>query len=224
MTSLFSLHHGDCTAVLATLPESSVDLVVTDPPYVCRYRDRAGRVIANDDNPAWIAPAFRETFRVMKPDSLCVSFYGWQHVEAFMRAWKEAGLAPVGHLVWPKEYASRTGYLAARHEQAFLLAKGNPPKPSTPLSDVQPWTYSGNRLHPTQKAVSILEPLITALSQPGDIVLDPFAGSGTTGVASARLQRRFIGIELDPDYHRTAQERVGAAYQRRALTQLRCVA
>lgn len=119
MTSLFSLYQGDCTAVLATLPQSSVDLVVTDPPYVCRYRDRAGRAIANDDNPAWIAPAFREIFRVMKPDSLCVSFYGWQHVEAFMRAWKEAGLAPVGHLVWPKEYASRTGYLAARHEQAF---------------------------------------------------------------------------------------------------------
>ena len=224
MTSLFSLHHGDCTAVLATLPESSVDLVVTDPPYVCRYRDRAGRVIANDDNPAWIAPAFRETFRVMKPDSLCVSFYGWQHVEAFMRAWKEAGLAPVGHLVWPKEYASRTGYLAARHEQAFLLAKGNPPKPSTPLSDVQPWTYSGNRLHPTQKAVSILEPLIVAFSQPGDTVLDPFAGSGTTGVASARLQRRFIGIELDPGHHRAAEQRVTTAYQRRALALLRCVA
>lgn len=224
MTPTFSLHHGDCTTVLGALPSASVDLVVTDPPYVCRYRDRDGRAIANDDNPTWIAPAFREVFRAMKPDSLCVSFYGWQHVEAFMRAWKEAGMAPVGHLVWPKGYASRTGYLAARHEQAFLLAKGNPPRPARPLSDIQPWAYSGNTLHPTQKAVSILEPLIETFSEPGGTVLDPFTGSGSTGVACAGLDRRFIGIELDPDHHATALRRVRAAYQRRAISQLRTAA
>lgn len=221
MTSPFSLYRGDCTAILPTLPEGSVDLVITDPPYVCRYRDRAGRQVANDDNPTWIAPAFRETFRVMRPGSLCVSFYGWQHVEAFMRAWKDAGLVPVGHLVWPKGYASRTGFLAARHEQAFLLAKGTPPLPAVPISDVQPWTYSGNTLHPTQKAVSILEPLIATFSRRGHTVLDPFAGSGSTGVACARLDRRFIGVELEEAHHATAASRVAAAYRQRAVSQLR---
>ena len=214
MTSRFSLHHGDCTAILATLPEGSVDLVVTDPPYVCRYRDRSGRSVANDNHAEWIGPAFREIARVMKPDTFCVSFYGWQHVERFMLAWKAAGLMPVGHLVWAKDYASRRGFLAAHHEQAFLLAKGNPPRPATVLPDVQPWTYTGNRHHPTEKAEAVIRPLIAAFSERGGLVLDPFMGSGTTGVVSAQLDRRFIGIELDEEHHRTAERRIADAYRR----------
>lgn len=221
MTSRFSLHHGDCTAILATLPSGSVDLVVTDPPYVCRYRDRTGRAVANDNHAEWIAPAFREIHRVMKPDTLCVSFYGWQHVERFMLAWKGAGLTPVGHLVWPKEYASRSGFLAAKHEQAFLLAKGNPPRPAAVLPDVQHWTYSGNVNHPTEKAEAIIRPLIAAFSERGDVVLDPFTGSGTTGIAAAHLDRRFIGIELDEAHCRIAQRRIEEAYRRADIIHLR---
>src|SRR3954454_7333134 len=91
---------GDCIPILERFPAESVDLIVTDPPYVCRYRDRSGRTVANDDRTDWIAPAFRELHRVLRPDAFCVSFYGWQHVERFMIAWKEAGFTPVGHLVW----------------------------------------------------------------------------------------------------------------------------
>ena len=94
---------------------------------------------------------------MLKPDALYISFYGWSHVVTFMSAWKQAGFRPVGHFVWLKSYASRTGFLQYRHEQAYLLAKGNPPRPDNLLSDVQPWTYSGNRYHPTGKAVSIID-------------------------------------------------------------------
>lgn len=221
MTARFALHHGDCTAILATLPEGGVDLVVTDPPYVCRYRDRSGRAVANDNHVEWIAPAFREIARVMKPDTLCVSFYGWQHVERFMLAWKAAGLTPVGHLVWPKEYASRSGFLAAQHEQAYLLAKGSPPRPAEALPDVQRWTYSGNVNHPTEKAEAVIRPLVAAFSERGDTVLDPFTGSGTTGLACALLDRRFVGIELDEGHYRTAERRIGDAYRRDDLIHLR---
>lgn len=208
----YSLHFGNCIDVLKHAPASSVDLVLTDPPYVCRFKDRAGRTVANDNGSGWIAPAFREIARVMKPDTLCVSFYGWNHVEKFMLAWKAAGLVPVGHIVWEKGYASKSGFLGSRHEQAFLLAKGHPPKPEAPLADVQRWKYSGNPQHPTQKAVEILTPLIGAFSKPGAVVLDPFMGSGSTGVAAAWTQRRFIGIELERQHYDTASQRVGNAY------------
>lgn len=211
MTS-FMLHQGDCIAALAHLEAESVDLVATDPPYVCHYRDRIGRSIAGDREAEWIAPAFREIHRVMKPDTLCVSFYGWQHADAFMQAWKAAGLTPVGHIVWHKSYASRHGFTAAKHEQAYLLAKGNPPRPAQPLPDVQPWVYTGNPLHPTQKAVAVIRPLVAAFSQPGAVVLDPFMGSGTTGVACAREGRRFTGIELDAGFFRIAGGRIARAY------------
>lgn len=67
--------------------------------------------------------------------ALCVGFYGWTATAEFMDAWKRTGLKPVGHMVWHKNYASRVGFVAARHEQAFLLAKGNPPRPENPLPD-----------------------------------------------------------------------------------------
>ena len=208
MSPLPQLIQGDCVDALTALQSGSVDLVVTDPPYVARYRDRSGRCVAFDDRADWIRPAFDQIARVMRQDSLCVSFYGWTAITEFMTAWKTAGLKPVGHLVWHKSYASRVGFVAARHEQAFLLAKGNPPRPSTILPDVLPWTYTGNQLHPTQKAVEVIQPLIEAFSSPGETVLDPFMGSGTAGVAASQAGRRFIGIELDPGHFETARARV----------------
>lgn len=199
--------HGDCVTVMATLPAASIDLVLTDPPYGCNYRDRAGRRVANDNRTDWLEPAFAQVARVMKPDSLCVSFYGWHVVDQFMAAWRAAGLRPVAHLVFPKRYASRTGTFEARHEQAYVLAKGNPKVPS-PIADVLPWAYTGNRLHPTQKPLEALSPIIAALTRPGDMVLDPFAGSGSTLVAAQRLGRGFIGIELDAGHVRTAERRL----------------
>lgn len=83
--------HGDCTKVLQTLPSNSVDLVVTDPPYFVRYRDRLGRTIANDSDPESVLGAFVDLYRVLRPNTFCVSFYGWSRVAAFFRAWSEAG-------------------------------------------------------------------------------------------------------------------------------------
>ena len=68
--------------------------------------------------------------------------------------------------------------------------------------------YSGNKLHPTQKPVTALKPLIEAFTQPGDIVLDPFCGSGPSLLAAKILNRRYLGIELDPQYHAAANKRL----------------
>src|SRR5882762_969099 len=74
--------------------------------------------------------------------------------------------------------------------------------------DVIDWHYSGNRLHPTEEPVQSLKPLISAFTKPGDVVLDPFSGSGSTLVAADELGRRFVGIDLDPDHHGTAVHRL----------------
>ncbi len=200
--------HGDCTHVLRELPSRSVDLVLTDPPYGVQYRDREGRRIANDNNLDPVLASFPELFRVLKPDTFCISFYGWNRVDAFFRAWRRVGFVPVGHIVFHKTYSSRRGFLEARHEQAYLLAKGRPPTPAAPISDVRPWEYSGNRAHPTEKAVSILIPLIESFSQPDQLVLDPFSGSGSTSLAAAKTGRRFLGIELDAGYCAYARSRL----------------
>ena len=82
-----TLLNGDCLDVLPQLPAHSADLVLTDPPYLVNYKDRSGRSIANDVRDDWLEPAFSEISRVLRPNSLCVSFYGWTRVDKFMNAW-----------------------------------------------------------------------------------------------------------------------------------------
>jgi adenine-specific DNA-methyltransferase len=201
--------HGDCIPVMQALPDASVDLIVTDPPYMVNYRSRDGRRVPHDDSNHWLRPAFAEMFRVLKPHAFCLSFYGWHKADEFLTAWHHVGFRPVGRIVWTKGYSSKQGFTQARHESAYLLAKGNPRKPARPVPDVLPWgRYTGNRLHPTQKPVEAITPIIHAYSHIGDIVLDPFAGSGTTAVAARQLHRSFIGIEIDPAYFRNACQRL----------------
>ena len=200
--------HGDCIEVMRTMPDASVDLIVTDPPYLVNYRSRDGRSIAGDRKDRWVRPAFAEMYRVLRPHSFCISFYGWNKAHRFMAAWRAIGFYPVGHFTCPKPYSSSVGFTHARHENAYLLAKGKPAKPSNPPHDVLSWRYTGNHLHPTQKPVSALLPLVNAYSSVGSIVLDPFAGSGTTAVAAKRLERSYIAIEKDANYAGKAQKRL----------------
>jgi len=203
-----SIIHGDCIPAMRKLPWASVDFILTDPPYLVNYRDRSGRSVANDIDGSWLKPAFAQMHRVLRPNSLAVSFYGFNRVDLFMDAWKSSGFDIVGHIVFRKCYGSNARYLSYRHESAYLLAKGRPPLPSTPVPDVLDWEYTGNRLHPTQKPVAPLKTLIQAFTQPDDVVLDPFCGSGSTLVAAQGLGRKFIGIELDASHHATASCRV----------------
>ena len=205
---LNAIYHGNCIDVMRTMPDRSVDFSLSDPPYVTDYRDRSGRRVSNDDNAAWLKPVFAQLYRVLKRDAFAISFYGWPRVDLFFDAWRSAGFRIAGHLVFRKRYASKTAFLQYTNEVAYLLVKGNPAFPAEPLPDVLDWRYTGNRLHPTQKPVSILKPLIDCFTDPGEIVIDPFAGSGSTLDAARQLGRHYIGIELDPQHHATAQARL----------------
>lgn len=206
--------HGDCIETMHRIPTNSVDFILTDPPYLVNYRDRTGRSIPNDANADWLKPAMREAYRVLKQNRLAVMFYGWTRVDEFFEAWRSAGFQPVGHLVFQKRYASKSRFLRYQHEQAYLLAKGRPPLPRHPLADVMDMPYSGNKLHPTQKPVVALAPLVRSFSLPGDLVLDPFAGSGSSCAAALLAGRRYLGIELDDTYYREATARIARVQKR----------
>jgi adenine-specific DNA-methyltransferase len=211
MTFTNTIIHGDCVQALAQLDQASVDFVLTDPPYLVNYRARDGRSVANDANSAWLRPAFSQIYRVLKPSSFCVSFYAWNRIHLFMDAWRSAGFRPVGHFVFRKRYASSACFLRYEHEAAYLLAKGDVEPPAKPISDVIDFRYTANKLHPTQKPVSALMPIIEAFCPQDGIVLDPFAGSGSTLVAAKEVGRRYIGIEISAEHHQTATTRLKAA-------------
>lgn len=200
---------GDCVATMQRMARASVDFILTDPPYITNYHGRDGRTVANDDNARWLQPAFREMYRVLKPASFCVSFYGWNRADLFIAAWRSAGFRIVGHIIFRKQYSSSSRFLRYQHEQAYLLAKGDVTLPSHPIADVIDFGYTGNRLHPTQKPIAALQPLIETFCPLGGLVLDPFCGSGSTLVAARSLGRNYIGIELNQDHQRTASRRLG---------------
>jgi site-specific DNA-methyltransferase (adenine-specific) len=201
--------HADCNKALPTLKNESVSFILTDPPYLVRYKPRDGRAVSGDDNAAWLKPAFAQMYRVLQSDGFCFTFYGWPHADRFMEAFRAAGYRPVGHFSFPKQYVSSVGHVRCQHECGYLLAKGNPARPRHPLSDVIQWSdNTGNKLHPTQKPISILLPLVETYSAPQETVLDPFAGSGSTLMAAKSLGRSYIGIELDAKYHAVASRRL----------------
>jgi adenine-specific DNA-methyltransferase len=200
--------HADCIKALPMLPDRSVDFILTDPPYITNYRARDGRRVPNDDNDRWLKPAFAQMYRVLANDSFCVSFYGWPMADRFMQAYRAAGFRVVGHLMFPKSYASSTRFLRYQHESAHLLAKGNPRAPEKPIADVIEWKYTGNKLHPTQKPLSALLPLVETFSRPEATLLDPFSGSGSSLLAAKMLGRSYIGVEMDAKYHAIAKKRL----------------
>jgi DNA modification methylase len=200
--------HGDCVAIMRQMQPASVDFVITDPPYITRYADRSGRSVTNDDNARWLKPAFAQMHRLLKSAAFCISFYGWNKADLFIDAWRSAGFRIVGHVVFRKRYPSSTRFLRYQHEQAYVLAKGEVQPPAQPIPDVLDFPYTGNKLHPTQKPIAALTPLIEAFCPPQGIVLDPFAGSGSSLVAARQLGRSYLGIELDAQHHATATARL----------------
>jgi DNA modification methylase len=206
--------HGDCIEKMHKMPANSIDFILTDPPYLVNYRDRDGRTIQNDVNADWLKPAMREAYRVLKMNRVAVMFYSWNRVDKFFDAWKDAGFQPVGHIVFRKTYSSSSRFLSYQHEQAYLLAKGRPPLPKRAIADVMDMPYSGNKLHPTQKPIEPLAQLIRSFTLPGELVLDPFAGSGSTCAAAMLTGRKYVGIELDAEYLKQASARLARVKER----------
>jgi hypothetical protein len=153
-------------------------VTLTDPPYICGYLDRLGRTIANDTCSDWLEPPFREVYGLMKPDTLCISFYGWTATEAFVAAWAAAGFRRVGHLVFCKPYASRSGLFRASHECAYVLAKGKPPLPARPVSDVSGWVTPATGCIRHRSRLRFWNPWCARIVPRADWCLTPFAVQG----------------------------------------------
>ncbi len=203
------IHHGDCRDVLPAVRAGSVDLVVTDVPYLVAFRGRDSRhaPIANDrGDGAWVEPVFAELFRVLGRHGFLVTFYGWPQVDRFMAAWKAVGFRPVSHLCLVKDMGLGH-FTRSCHEVAFVLAKGRP-RPRRVIPDVLSFSRERPNGHPTPKPVAALRAVISAFAPEGAAVLDPFAGSGSTLVAARDLGCRAIGIELEERWCQLAASRL----------------
>ena len=220
---MIQLMQGDCLERMKEIADGSVDMILTDPPYGMDFQSNRRVVnakfakIANDKSLDWVDQFLDNCYRVMTDNSAMYFFCSWHNIDYFKRA-IERKFKLKNMIVWVKNNhgsGDLKGGYAPQHEIVFYACKGRVLNRGKRLPDViyADKIASSKLVHPTEKNISMLEAFIKQHSDEGMIVLDPFMGSGTTGVAAANLKRDFIGIELDADYFRIAQERIEKALE-----------
>lgn len=206
--------HGDSLTVLRQMESESVDAIITDPPYGINYVSQTGARIKNDKSPfIWF---LYDAFRVLKPGGSIVCFTRWDVEQAFIDAMKLAGFQVKSEVIWDKVLhgmGDTKAAFAPSHENIVFAIKGRFAFPGHRPRDLVTFQKinSFQMVHPTEKPVGLLANLITSVTKPGDLILDPFAGSGSTLVAAKKTGRRYIGVELDDEHFQTAQRRTEEA-------------
>ena len=191
MTS--QLYLGDCLDIMRTMPDKSVDAVITDPPYPDYYADEY---------------LYREGLIDFLTELDCRQFVFWSAKVEFpldysaIHIWDKAiGVSQYERIF---ERNGHKNFQVFREMSIF----------SSVRAKIAGDTFYN---HPSQKPIKLIRKLIEKYTNEGDTILDPFMGSGTTGVACAKTGRNFIGIEIDPGYFEIAQRRIHDAEQQPLL-------
>ena len=225
---MIDLLHGDCLELLKGIPAGSVDLILTDPPYGMMLKPQrnsgkfSGVTIRNDDNLSWAPKFFDECFRVTKNDTASLFFCSHHCVGDFVSAAKTSGYEIKNLLVWDKGHFGMGGNWRPVHELVLVCTKGRFVTHSNNLKNIISFkkVHHSKASHPTQKPVDLLQHLILEPDYNPRLILDPFMGSGSTGVACVNLDRDFIGIELDDGYFEIAKGRIAEAQGSKALSEV----
>jgi DNA modification methylase len=216
-----NLMKGDCLERMKEIPDGSVDSIVTDPPYGMDYQsawrsDKSKRFdkIAGDKKPfVWF---LYDAFRVLKDGAGILTFTDWKNAEAWKLALEWAGFSVRSQVIWNREIhgmGDLKGAFAPMHDVIWFATKGAYSHPGKrPRSVISSKRLSGNELvHPTEKPLDLMVELVKSITPEGGTVLDPFMGSGPTGVAATQNGFGFIGIERDDKYFEIAKERIEKA-------------
>lgn len=240
---MITLNQGDCLAGLLELADKSVDVTIGDPPY-SEHVDRGQAVSGRRSGQAvvrkkQIGVGFLTDEQILALCVQCVRvtrrwivlFCAFEQISQYKKAIEAAGGRYVRACAWqkPDSTPQLSGDRPATWGESFVVAYADP-------DCAMHWNGGGKRglyrtgvcrgherardedgeaLHPTQKPLRLMRDLVTDFSNVGDLVLDPYMGSGTTGAACKQLERHFIGWELDPDWFEIARRRIEgeAAYR-----------
>ena len=232
------LYRGDCLDVMKDIPDGSVDLILTDPPY--------GTTACKWDSIIPLDPMWGQLKRIIKPNGAIVMTAAQpftttliaSNMKMFKYCWVWKKSKPTGHLNAKKQPLRTYEDVVVFYDNQCIYN----PQGIKPTDKVVSRTNRGNYgecskttrqtvtsyprniiefpsvdgVHQTQKPVALMEYLIKTYTNEGETVLDFTMGSGTTGVACANTGPKFIGIELDRDYYHTARKRIAEAYKAKA--------
>ena len=227
-----TLYNGDCLEVMKGIKDNSVDCIITDPPYkietngagIYKQADKQYVKQLNNMKDGFSPLVFDEVVRIMKKINIYF-FCSQKQIMPLLDYFVTQKKCNWNLLTWHKtnpvpacgnKYLTDTEYILFFREKGVKILGNFKTKLTyyvTPLNQKDKKLYN----HPTIKPLPILLNLIINSSNEGETILDPFMGSGTTGVACQHLNRNFIGIELDKTYYNIAKERIENAHEEKEL-------
>lgn len=216
------IYNDDCLNILQNMEKESVDLCVSDVPYKISSggtsgncggifvdkKTRSGKMF--DYNEIKFCEWLPSLYRVMKKNTHTYLMINARNLCELQTEAEKVGFSFQQLLVWIKNNTTPNKYYLNACEFILMLRKGN----AKNINDMgqsnvlKTQNIIGSKVHPTQKPVSLMKFLIKQSSNECDIVLDPFMGSGSTGVAAKLLGRKFVGCEIDKNYFDIAEKRI----------------
>lgn len=228
---MIKLINGDCLEEMDKLIEQGVkvDVIITDPPYRVTSRGHAGnsggmlqkeinkKGMVFDENNIDIKDFAPKMFDLLKDGGHIYVMTNHKNLLNYLNVLTDTGFHFIKSLIWDKGNKIMGQYYMSQFEYILFLRKGKGVKINkcgTPdilsVPNKKQKNEKGENLHDTEKPVDLMSILIENSSNIGEVILDPFMGSGSTGVACKKLGRDFIGIELDEKYYEIAKERIDA--------------
>jgi len=222
----------DSLSLMFKMEKESVDLVLTDPPYIIskpsgfkNVKEGVERFAVSTEHGEWdkaenfslkdLRDSVFEYYRVLKKHGTAIIFCDLWKITDVKRIMEEAGFKQIRFIEWlktnPVPINSKRNYLTNAREVALLGVKVSKPTFHSEYDNAiyqMPICHEKGRFHPTQKPYALMHQLIEKHSNPADVVLDTFAGAATTLLAAKKLQRGFIGCELDEEFFDKAEKRL----------------
>lgn len=213
------LANTDCLKFMKCLDDESVDLIVTDPPYLMDYKsnrrikqDKFDKILNDKDSNELISESIKEYYRILKNNTAMYMFCSWHHIDFFKQE-VEKYFKLKNIIVWNKNNhgsGDLKGSYAPKHEFILFCHKGRPLLQNKRTADVIDCAKipSNKLIHPTEKPIELLNIFIKNNSKEDDIILDGFVGGGSVLKSAKQLNRRYIGCELDPKYYEISVKRL----------------
>ena len=224
---IYKIINKNCLDILKNIPDNSIDLIVTDPPYLTTSRGSAGNsggmlqkdinkkgkvFTYNNINCKEYAPEF---YRVLKDGSHCYVMTNHINLIDMLNTFTNVGFHFIKSLIWDKGNKIMGQYYMSQFEYILFFRKGKGKKINNcGTSDIlsipnkKTKDKGGKNIHDTEKPIELMEVLVNNSSQENELVLDPFMGVGSTGLACIKNNRNFIGIEIDENYFNIAKSRL----------------
>ncbi len=225
MENMFKLFKDDCLEIMKKIPDGSIDLVLTDPPYGMSFQSNHAKSgprydkIKGDDK---VDPRFiKEAYRILKNDGgALLTFCDWKTSCEWRYHIEESGFNLKSQVIWNRLHhgmGDLRGAFGPMHDIIWYGVKGRRifknKRPKSVYEAKRPSPSEDNG-HPTCKPLELIESLIRDTDDGSNgIILDCFMGSGTTGVAAMNLGRKFIGIEIDDKYFDIAKDRIEKSFE-----------